>query len=73
MGKATRRRGGRKSIPGTLTRPAVDRAVFAPAEIPVELVFEPAPGAKLLLRLSGSATRPVPARKKCDSGAQGWG
>ena len=39
-------KGWPQSIPGTLTRPAVDRAVFAPAEMPVELVFEPAPGAK---------------------------
>ncbi|WP_310528752.1 hypothetical protein [Nocardioides sp.] len=33
-------------IPGTLTRPADDRAVFTASEMPVEFVFKPAPDAK---------------------------
>ena len=38
-------KGWPQSIRGTLTRPADDRAVFTSAEIPVRLVFQPAPDA----------------------------
>lgn len=39
-------KGWPESIRGTLTRPAVDRAVFTAAEMLVEFVFTPAPDAK---------------------------
>lgn len=39
-------KGWPQSIRGTLTRPAVDRAVFEPADIPANLIFEPAPEAE---------------------------
>ena len=38
-------KGWSQSIPGTLTRPADDRAVFTAAEMPVQFVFKPAPDA----------------------------